>query len=235
MSVLVITVDGPSGVGKGTLAMALARRLGWQFLDSGALYRLVALRAIDTQTAFDDVPTLTRLAETLQVRFAPGGDGEVARVFLGADDGSELEVSDRLRLEQTGEAASQVAPHPPVRAALLERQRAFASAPGLVADGRDMGTTVFPSAPLKIYLTASAEERAKRRAKQLKSKGVEASIRDLQREIEARDARDSGRSASPLRPADDACLIDTSTLDANAVLDQVLSHAAERGLLSSAH
>jgi cytidylate kinase len=156
-------------------------------------------------------------------------------VFLGAEDGSEQEVSDRLRLEQTGEAASQVAPHPPVRAALLERQRAFASVPGLVADGRDMGTTVFPSAPLKIYLTASAEERAKRRAKQLKSKGVEASIRDLQREIEARDARDSGRSASPLRPADDACLIDTSTLDAQGVLDQVLTHAAERGLLSAVH
>lgn len=234
MSVPVITVDGPSGVGKGTLAMALARRLGWQFLDSGALYRLVALRAIDTQTAFDDVPALTRLAETLQVHFAPGGDGEVARVFLG-NDADEADVSDRLRLEQTGEAASQVAPHPPVRAALLERQRAFASAPGLVADGRDMGTTVFPSAPLKIYLTASAEERAKRRAKQLKSKGVEASIRDLQREIEARDARDTGRSASPLRPADDACLIDTSALDAQGVLDQVLALAAQRGLLSSAH
>ncbi len=233
MSIPVITVDGPSGVGKGTLAMALARRLGWHFLDSGALYRLVALRALDTGTDFEDVSGLTALAETLQVRFAPGGEGEVARVFLGADNGSELEVSDRLRLEQTGAAASQVAPHPPVRAALLERQRAFASAPGLVADGRDMGTTVFPSASLKIYLTASAAERAKRRAKQLKSKGVEANIRDLQLEIEARDARDSGRSASPLKPADDACLMDTSALDAQGVLDQVLILAAERGLLPS--
>ena len=218
----VITIDGPSGVGKGTIAQLLARELGWHMLDSGALYRLVALGAARQGIPLDDETALADYAARLPVEFRAGeGATHGLAIYL---DGEA--VGDAIRTEECGAGASRVAALPAVRAALLARQRAFRRPPGLVADGRDMGTTVFPDAPLKIFLTASAEERARRRYKQLKEKGIDVSLAALLEEITERDTRDSQRSASPLVPADDALRIDTTSMTIDEVLQTVKQAAA---------
>lgn len=208
----VIAIDGPAASGKGTVAARVAQALGFAYLDSGALYRLVALQAQRMGVAADDASGLAGLALGLAVRF---DDGEV---WL-ADD----RVTDAIRAEHISSAASKVAAHPGVRLALLARQRAFRQPPGLVAEGRDMGTVVFPEAILKVFLTASAEVRAERRYKQLIGKGLSASIRTLLQEIRERDERDSARSTAPLKPADDAVILDTTSLDIEQAVDRVLS------------
>ena len=220
-SVRVIAIDGPSGSGKGTIARRVADALGYHLLDSGALYRLVALAAEDACISLQNGGKLAELALKLDARFDSDEQGG-ERIWLGGQD-----VTDRLRTEQTGAGASTVAQIPAVREALLERQRAFRQPPGLVADGRDMGTQVFPDADLKIYLTASAEERAKRRYKQLKDKGLDVSLAALSRDIENRDRRDSERTVAPLRPATDARFLDSSGLSIEAVSQQVLDWVAE--------
>ncbi len=210
-AVPVIAIDGPSASGKGTIAERVARVLGFHYLDSGALYRLVALAAIRSGVGFDDEIALARLAEALDVRF---GDGEV--ILL------DKVVTDDIRSEICGNGASRVAALPQVRKALLTRQQAFREAPGLVAEGRDMGTVVFPDAQLKVFLTASAEVRAERRYKQLKEKGIDANIRTLLRELRERDERDSVRSVAPLRKAADALELDSSGLGIEEIVRQVL-------------
>ena len=201
----VITIDGPGGAGKGTISHAIARELGWHFLDSGAVYRLLALAALRQGTDLSDVAALTALAGNLDVVFPVEGSDSV---LLDGED-----VGGKLRTEAVGNAASQIAALAEVRASLLDRQRAFRRAPGLVADGRDMGTVVFADAPVKIFLTASSEERAKRRYKQLKEKGIDAKILLIEKEIAERDRRDTERASSPMRPAEDAIVVDTSRLD----------------------
>jgi cytidylate kinase len=218
----VITIDGPSGSGKGTVSRAVARALGWGLLDSGALYRLVALAARRAGAALDDVAALSRLAARFDIRFGTGPRDEEI-VWL---DGQQ--VTRDIRTEAAGNDASKVAALPPVRAALLERQRAFAVPPGLVADGRDMGTVVFPEAQVKIFLTASLEERAVRRHNQLKEKGVAATLAALSLEIAERDKRDISRSASPLVASADAVLLDTTGMPVNAVVERVLAIARGR-------
>ena len=220
-TVPVIAIDGPSGSGKGTIARLVADALGYHLLDSGALYRLVALAAEDACVSLQSSETLAELALRLDVRFDSDDQGG-ERIWLNGED-----VTGRIRTEQIGAGASTVAQIPAVREALLERQRAFRKAPGLVADGRDMGTQVFPDANLKIYLTASAEERAKRRHKQLKDKGLDVSLAALSRDIENRDRRDSERTVAPLRPAMDARFLDSSGLSIEAVTKQVLDWVAE--------
>jgi cytidylate kinase len=212
MSVPVIAIDGPSASGKGTVAKRVAQALGFHYLESGALYRLVALASLNAGVAPDDAPGLARLAETLAVRFA--GDD----VFL---DGANVSLA--LYDERCGERASQVAQHPAVRSALLARQRAFRRPPGLVADGRDMGTIVFPDAALKVFLTASSEERARRRYNQLKQKGIHANLRALSRDLAARDARDTARAVAPLTRAADAKALECSSLPVDAVVETVLA------------
>ncbi len=221
--VRVVTLDGPSGSGKGTISRAVARHLGWHLLDSGALYRLVALAGLERELERDDVQGHARIAGTMAVRFDAVADEE--HILLEG-----REVTDAIRSEAVGQSASRVAAWPAVRAALLERQRAFALPPGLVADGRDMGTVVFPEAPLKIFLTASPEERARRRYNQLKQKGSSASLSALSREIAERDARDSSRATAPLVPAADAVVIDSTRLDIEAVLAQVIELGRRRAL-----
>lgn len=217
-SVPVITIDGPTASGKGTITRLLAQRLGWHILDSGALYRLVALAARKHSISFDDAESLRPLAAHLDVEFVVDEDsGEIVTLLEGED------VTQELRTETCGNDASQVASVPAVREALLERQRAFRQAPGLVADGRDMGTVVFPDAVLKIFLTASAEERARRRYNQLKEKGLNVNMGDLLDEIAGRDARDRERSTSPLVPAEDAIQLDTSELSIDEVVDRLWS------------
>jgi cytidylate kinase len=216
MAVPVITIDGPTASGKGTITRLLAQRLGWFILDSGALYRLVALAAIKHSIPLDDAESLTPLAAGLDVEFIMGeGDAEMAILLEGED------VTLELRAETTGNAASRVAAVPEVRAALLERQRAFQESPGLVADGRDMGTVVFPNAVIKIFLTASAEERAQRRYNQLKDKGLGVTMRSLLEEIAERDERDQQRETSPLVAAEDAVVLDTSELTIDEVVDHL--------------
>jgi cytidylate kinase len=217
----VIAIDGPSGSGKGTVSRAVARALGWGLLDSGALYRLVALAARRAGVALTDVAALSRLASGFDIRFGSGpGDEEI--VWL---DGAE--VTRDIRTEVAGNDASKVAGLVPVRAALLERQRAFARPPGLVADGRDMGTVVFPGAKVKIFLTASLEERAARRHNQLKEKGVAATLAALSLEIAERDKRDISRSASPLVASADAVILDTTGMPVHAVVEHVLGVARD--------
>lgn len=215
-----ITVDGPSGVGKGTICLLLSHKMGWPILDSGALYRLTACAVMDDQTAEDDHLALEKTAVDLDVRFESGADG--LRYFLRNED-----VSERIREEATGNMASKVATVEGVRSALLDKQRSLADSAGLIADGRDMGTVVFPNAPLKIYLTASAEERAERRFKQLKDKGIDVNIRDLVADLTARDERDSNRKVAPLKPAEDAVVIDTTDLSVAEVEAKVLDLAKQ--------
>lgn len=217
----VITVDGPSGSGKGTISRLLAEKLGWHLLDSGALYRLVALAAQRRSVALDDVEALREMATDLQVEFPVVG-GE-SRVHLEGDD-----VTLAIRDEACGVAASRVAALPAVREALLERQRVFRQPPGLVADGRDMGTVVFPDAPLKIFLTASIAARADRRWKQLREQGVDANLDALYRDLAERDARDAQRSVSPLKAAEDAVTVDSTAMDIPAVMVRILSLIADR-------
>lgn len=218
----VITIDGPSGSGKGTISHILALQLGWHFLDSGALYRVLALAAQRHGIALDDEPALAALADSLEVQFEPATTKTPERVIL-----ENQEVTVDIRTETCGNAASKVAVLPQVRQALLGRQRAFRQFPGLVADGRDMGTVVFPAAETKIFLTASAEERAQRRYNQLKEKGIGANLSALRDEIAQRDLRDSQRAVSPLKPADDANLLDTSDLGIDEVVQQVLDICRE--------
>ena len=218
----VIAVDGPSGVGKGTLCQWLAARLGWSLLDSGALYRLTALAALRRNLSLEDEVRLAVVAAGLDVEFqaCPAG---APRIVL---DGVEVGVE--LRSESCGDAASRVAALPAVRAALLHRQRDFRRAPGLVADGRDMGTVVFPDAELKLFLTASSEERAQRRYKQLRENRLNVNLKNLVEEIDARDRRDAQRAVAPLEPAPDAEILDTTRMSIEDVCDWALTRAAER-------
>jgi cytidylate kinase len=212
----VLTIDGPSGAGKGTVSRIAANRLGWCYLDSGALYRAVGVAASWSDLDISDAAALVRCTFDTRVDFRETEQG--LRVLVNGVDATE-----ELRLETTGAVASAIAAFPEVRSALKERQRAFRQAPGLVADGRDMGTVIFPDAPYKVFLTASAEERAERRYKQLKDKGVSVTLDGLLREILARDARDAQRTVAPLRPAEDAVLIDTTGLSIDVVVERVLA------------
>ena len=211
----VITIDGPSASGKGTVAERVAAALGFHFLDSGALYRLTALSAMQHGVALDDEAGVAELAAALPAVFRDDA------VWLADDN-----VTDAIRAEAVGEGASKVASLPAVRAALLDRQRAYQQAPGLVADGRDMGTVIFPDAPAKVFLTASAEARAERRYKQLIEKGNSASLPALVADMQARDARDTARAVAPLKPAPDALLLDTTQMDIESAVQAVLAHYA---------
>lgn len=217
----VITIDGPSGSGKGTVCQRLAQQLGYHLLDSGALYRLTAVACMAKAIDLQDVDAAANIARHLNISFTPTTEGVIALL-----DGNDVTAD--IRKEAAGMGASVVAAHIPVREALLERQRSFQQLPGLVADGRDMGTTVFPQAPVKIFLTASAEERAQRRYKQLIGRGESANLRVLLDDIEARDKRDTERSASPLQPADDAITIDSTTMSINEVLDAIMVRVKQR-------
>ncbi|PTQ15861.1 cytidylate kinase [Vibrio splendidus] len=213
----VITVDGPSGAGKGTLCMLLADKLGFHLLDSGAIYRVLALAAIHHGVDTESQDALVPLATHLDVQFI--AEGDLVKVILEGED-----VSGELRKEETGMAASKVAALPRVREALLRRQRAFSAAPGLVADGRDMGTVVFPEAEAKIFLDASAEERASRRLKQLQQKGLDVKFDDLLSEIQERDDRDRNRPVAPLRPAEDALVLDSTSMNIEQVVEKALHY-----------
>ena len=222
----VICVDGPSGSGKGTLAQRLASHLGFHLLDSGALYRIVGFAALDQGIAWDDEPSVTQIARDLDVTFVTSDLG-VRVIYCGRD------VTEPVRSVRGGEGASAVAAIPSVREALLARQRDLAVAPGLIADGRDMGTVVFPDAPVKIFLEASAMARAQRRQSQLQLQGEDVSLPRLLEAIEARDTRDRTRSVSPLVPAEDAVIVDSTDLTADAVFERVLSHVVAEGIVHS--
>lgn len=223
----IITVDGPSGAGKGTLCQMLAAKLNWALLDSGALYRVTALAAKQHAVVMDNEAGLEAIAAHLDVQFKVAEGIEGVQVILEGEN-----VTSSLRTEKTGAIASQVAAISSVRAALLDRQRAFQQEPGLIADGRDMGTVVFPNAELKVYLTASAEERGQRRYKQLLESGNNANLAKIIEDIRARDDRDMNRSIAPLKPADDAIIIDSTNMSIEAVFDQVQQAAQKAGLLA---
>ncbi|EAT13121.1 (d)CMP kinase [Bermanella marisrubri] len=221
----VLTIDGPGGAGKGTICQMVAKKLKWHLLDSGALYRLTALAAQKHDVELDNEESVAVLAKCLDVQFLPQEEGLVNTILEGED------VSQAIRTEEAGNLASQVAAMPAVRQALLERQRDFAQAPGVVADGRDMGTVVFPDAPVKIYLTASAEERAKRRFLQLQEKGVDADIEKILMDIQARDERDMNREVAPLRPAEDALVVESTNMSIEQVLDVVITELESKNLI----
>lgn len=214
----VLAIDGPSGSGKGTISRAVADALGWHLLDSGAIYRAVGYAAGMAGIDLSDAAAVTRCTETAKIVFRDPKDGGETRVIVNGHD-----ATDEIRTETCGAAASAIAAIPAVRAALLDKQRSFRKPPGLVADGRDMGTIVFADAPYKVFLTASAEERARRRYKQLKEKGLAVTLSTLLREIEARDERDATRKVAPLRPATGALIIDTTGIPVDAVIAQVLA------------
>jgi cytidylate kinase len=217
-SVPVLTIDGPSGSGKGTISALVAERLGWRLLDSGALYRAVGYAAGMAGLDLSDVEAVTRCAHGTKIHFRAAGDGGETRVIVNGHD-----ATDELRTETAGAAASAIASMPPVREALVALQLGFRKAPGLVADGRDMGTVIFPDAAHKVFLTASAEERAGRRYKQLKQKGLNVTLGSLLREIQARDVRDAGRAVAPLKPAADAIVIDSTGTPVETVVATVLA------------
>lgn len=221
-----VAIDGPSGSGKGTICQRVARYLGFHLLDSGALYRITALAALNNGIDLDDEPAVAGLAAQLQIQFVPRDDG--TQILLEGED-----VTDAIRKEVVSMGASTVAAHPQVRVALMDLQKSFRRLPGLVADGRDMGTTVFPDAQAKIFLTASVEERARRRHKQLIDKGESVSLRALLKDIQARDERDSQRSASPLKPAADAFILDSTELSIDEVFAAVLNHLEVKGILET--
>lgn len=214
----VLAIDGPSGSGKGTISRLVAEQLGWRLLDSGALYRAVGYVAGAEGLDLSDAEAMTRCAQATRIRFQADPAGGETRVLVNGHD-----ATDELRTETAGAAASAIASIPAVRQALVELQLGFRKAPGLVADGRDMGTVIFPGAPYKVFLTASAAERAKRRYKQLKAKGLAVTLGGLQREIEARDARDASRAVAPLKPAVDAVLVDTTGMPIADVVAKVLA------------
>jgi cytidylate kinase len=217
-SIPVLAIDGPGGSGKGTVSKTVADRLGWRLLDSGALYRLIALDATTQGVEPEDHPNLIRLTRELDARFDAGQ--ETAAVFLRGQN-----VTEAIRAEDCGRRASQIASIPAVRAALVDRQRGFRQLPGLVADGRDMGSVIFPDAELKIFLTASVEERARRRYKQLKEKGIGVSLPALSKDMADRDQRDSERSVAPLQACPDAKILDTTSMSIEAVVSEVLDWA----------
>lgn len=224
----VVTIDGPSGAGKGTIATLLARQLAWNFLDSGAIYRVLAVASIHHQIEAGDELGLVPLARGLDVSFDAQEQG--SRIVLEGED-----ITDSIRTEEVGAVASQIAALPRVREALLRRQRAFSQAPGLVADGRDMGTVVFPEAVAKVFLTASAEERARRRYEQLKGRGLDVSMPRLLTDIQARDERDANRTVAPLKPAEDALVVDSTSLTIEQVLDVIVDFVnAKLGLRAQA-
>ena len=218
----VLTIDGPSGSGKGTISRAVAERLGWHYLDSGAIYRAVGLAAAWEGVDLSDAEAVAQCARRTEIRFETQGSGEPHVIVNGKD------ATRQLRTETAGAAASAIAAHPPVRAALVDLQHRFRRLPGLVADGRDMGTVIFPDAAYKVFLTASAEERAKRRHKQLKEKGVSVNLDSLLHEIAARDERDAGRAVAPLKPADDAVVVDSTGTPITEVIERVLSVLPEK-------
>ena len=220
----VITIDGPSGSGKGTMSRRLARRLGWHWLDSGALYRVVALAAQRFAPGASEA-SLASLVHTLDVKFVAAESTDEDRIFLHDED-----VSDIIRTEACGREASRLATSPKLRAALLGHQRGFRNEPGLVADGRDMGTVVFPDAALKLFLTATPEERARRRHKQLREKGISVTLAELTREITERDEQDRQRAVSPLRPAADAVTVETTEFGVDAVLDRLVALVEASGV-----
>jgi len=217
-AVPVLTIDGPSGSGKGTISRLVADRLGWHLLDSGALYRAIGFAAGMAGLDLTDADAVTRCAESTRIQFRDPKNGSETRVIVNNHD-----ATDELRTETAGGAASAIAAFPGVRTALFDKQRGFRKAPGLVADGRDMGTVIFPDARYKVFLTASAEERARRRYKQLKDKGLNVTLAALLREIQARDERDATRAVAPLRPADDARSINTTGIPVDGVVAAVLS------------
>jgi cytidylate kinase len=218
----VLTIDGPSGSGKGTISRAVAERLGWHYLDSGALYRAVGLAAAWESLDLSDPEAVAQCAARTEIRFETQGAGEPHVIVNGKD------ATRQLRTETAGAAASAIAAHPPVRAALVDLQHRFRRSPGLVADGRDMGTVIFPDAPYKVFLTASAEERAQRRYKQLKEKGVSVNLAGLLHEIAARDERDAGRAVAPLKPAEDAVIVDSTGTPITEVIERVLAVLPEK-------
>ncbi|MEE3617979.1 (d)CMP kinase [Actinobacillus pleuropneumoniae] len=220
MNHFIITVDGPSGAGKGTLCHALAEKLGFDFLDSGAIYRITALAAVKAGIALDDEDALAEIGRRLDVKFVPK-DGEINVILNGEN------VGDQIRTAEAGQNASKVAVFPKVREALLQRQRDFSTSKGLIADGRDMGTVVFPEAQVKLFLDASAEERAKRRVKQLQEKGFNANFDKILAEIKERDFRDRNREVAPLVPAKDALLLDSTSLSIDEVVRQALDHISQ--------
>lgn len=216
----VITIDGPSGSGKGTISLLLAKKLGWHYLDSGALYRVLACAALQQNFCEQDEAALTHLAKTLDVQFTMDEAKTEKKVILAGEDSSEL-----IRNEKTSQMSSKISAIPAVRAALMARQHAFRQMPGLVTDGRDMGTVIFPDANLKIYLTASVEIRAQRRFEQLNNKGFDGTLAAIQCELEARDKRDKERTVAPLKPAADAHIVDSSVRSIDEVLADILAFA----------